>query len=199
MNQLDETRLSDQITLFKKSNLSCLFITRRCYSFSPEISYHHQTYHTFIDRNWPRRRRHYSECSDIMPDVIKGLKPSELSISDALFYHLFRDALNGSLGILDHLSVETFRHVSDEYTRLKNGLDYEDAFVSAEHFLSDPRTKYPFVDMYDCLVIPDYYLLLENRTANANAISFIQSLLRYCSIHRLAVFTIVEDCFVPIH
>lgn len=199
MNQLKKEHLSNQIKLFKKSHPSCLFITRRRYSVSPEISSHHQTYHKFIDRNWPILRRHYSECSEMMPDVIKGLKPLELKISDASFYHLFRDSLNGGLGILDHLSAETFQLVSDDYARLKNGLDYEDVFVSAEHFLNDPRSKYPFVDQYDCLVIPDYYLLLNDRVSNANAISFIQSLLRYCSIHRLNVFTIVNDRFILIH
>lgn len=199
MNQLAQERLSNQINLFKKSHPSCLFITRRRYSFTSDLSSYHQTYHSFIDRNWRNLRSRYSECSDIMPDVIKGLKPSGLSISDASFYHLFRDSLNGDLGILEHLPADTFRHVSDDYTHLKNGLDYEDAFISAEHFLGNPRSRYPFVDLYDCLVIPDYYLLLENRSANANAISFIQSLLRYCSIHRLDVFTIVDNCFVPIH
>lgn len=198
MNQLKKEHLSNQIKLFKKSYPSCLFITRRCYSVSPEISSHHQTYHKFIDRNWPILRRHYSECSEMMPDVIKGLKPPELKISDASFYHLFRDSLNGDLGILDHLSAETFQLVSDNYARSKNGLDYEDVFVSAEHFLSDPRSKYPFVDQYDCLVIPDYDLLLKNSTSNANAISFIQSLSWYCSIHHLDVYKIVDERFVPI-
>lgn len=198
MNQLKKEHLSNQIKLFKKSHPSCLFITRRRYSFSPEISSHHQTYHRFIHRTWPILRSRYSKCSDIMPDVIKGLKPLELKISDASFYHLFRDSLNGDLGILDHLSAETFQLVSDNYARSKSGLDYEDVFVSAEHFLSDPRSKYPFVDQYDCLVIPDYDLLLKNSTSNANAISFIQSLSRYCSIHHLDVYKIVDERFVPI-
>lgn len=199
MNQLDQERLSNQINLFKKSNPSCLFITRRRYSFSPEISFHHQTYHTFIDRNWRSLRRRYSEYSDMMPDIIKGLKPQELSISDASFYHLFRDSLNGDLGILDRLPIDTFQQVTTDYTNLKNGIDYEDAFISAEHFLSDTHSRFPFVDLYDCLVIPDYYLLLENSTSNANAISFIRSLLRYCSIHRFDVYTIVGERFIPIH
>ena len=198
MNLLNCNHLSNQIAYFKEHSSSFVFITRRNYSLAPELSIHHRTYHSFIDKSWPGLRKSYSENSDIMPDIIKTLKPSFLDMTDESFYYLYRQTLNGDLSLFNYISVDVFQEISARYSRIMQGKDFEDSFISAESFLRSSHSSYSFIDQYAYIVISDYHLLLENPAANANAIHFIQGLLHYASSRRVQVLTLVNQRFVPI-
>jgi len=198
MNLLDLIQLSNQISSFQKNSSSFLFITRRNYTLAPELSKDQRTYHSFIDRTWPSLRKSYSENSDIMPEIIKALKPTFLDMTDEAFYFLYRQSLNGDMSLFNFISFDVFQDINTRYSNIMQGLDFEDSFVSAESFLRTPHSSFSFIDQYEYIVIPDYHLLLENPLANANAIHFIQALLHYASSRRVQVLTIVNQRFVPI-